>query len=159
MKIMMSSVLVALLSACGGGGGSENAIAPAATAPPVAAPPVASPPDATPPASRTREVVPPLSLRAILFTSPSVSVKSDSLFMLIRSPEKANLVLVGNGNNLWISEGQVMGQISITGTSNMLVMMDGSTVTSLVVSAGNTVYLPFHSTIVVGGTGATVKYY
>lgn len=151
MKILMSGVIVGLLTACGGGGES--------TAPAVNAPPVTALPVTVPPESQTPVSAPPLAAQAVTFASPTLNLKTDSTYILMKYSGKSTLALVGNGNNVWISEGQVMDSISITGTSNTMVMMAGSSVISLVVSAGNTVYLPLGSSIAVGGTGATVKYY
>lgn len=147
-KLIISGLLAGLLAACGGGGGGSSATpVTSPTSPPITAP-VDSPVSA-----------PPLTAQAVTLASSSNNVTTDSMNMLIKSSGSTNLTLSGKNNNVWINEGQAVGTVSITGTSNTIVFMAGATVTSLTVGAGNTVYLPLGSAIKVEGTGATVKYY
>ena len=155
-KLMMSGALAAiLLAACGGGGDSSTSGNPA---PPVRTEP-GTPNEEIPPVKPGTSVyAPPLDAHAMTLSSPSIHFTTDALSMVIKVAGVSNLDLNGNGNKVWISEGQAMHEIAVSGASNMIVMMRGATVDSLTVSAGNTVYLPLGSPIVVDG-GATVKYY
>ena len=156
MKLMMSGSLAAiLLAACGGGTESSTSGNPA---PPVRTEPGAPNEEIPQVKPGTSVQAPPLDAHAMTLASPSIHFTSDALSMLIQQAGVSNLDLNGNGNKVWISEGQAMHHIAVSGTSNTIVMMRGATVDALTVSVGNTVYLPLGSPIVVDG-GATVKYY
>ena len=99
-----------------------------------------------------------LEERLGLLVEPEVSERDGKALALRlqRAKLKPDTAADDRGN-VWISEGQAMDNIKITGMLNTVLMMAGPTVTSLIVEAGNTVYLPFDSAITVTGTGASVK--
>ena len=152
---LSGAVAAILLVACGGG--SENSTLGHSATPFRTQPgtPEAELPSAKP---ETSLKAPPLDTHAITLSSPSNHYTTDSVSMLVKISGVANLELTGNSNKVWISEWQAMDHIAVSGASNTIVMMPGATVDSLTIGAGNTVYLPIGSTIVVVG-GATVKYY
>ena len=149
-KMIISGVMAGLLTACGGGGDA-----------PAPAPAMAFPAQPAPaPDSGTPVTAPVLSLQAVRMTNVA-SMNIDNTIMLLKYSDTSdkNLTLVGNSNQMWFDVGQAMATVSISGASNTIVFMAGTTVTSLTVSAGNTVYVPVGSPIKVLGTGATVKFY
>ncbi|MDB5961035.1 MAG: hypothetical protein JWP59_2329 [Massilia sp.] len=145
-KILIPALLAALLSACGGGGSAggatPSAAAPAAQTP--IAPAVVTAPPETP---------------SYTLSTPSANLSTDNTSALIKYAGTTNMALQGKGNKIWISDAQAMGTVTVTGSDNVIVFKPASTVASLTVSAGNTVYLPAGSPIKVEGSGATVNYY
>lgn len=152
IRLLTAATLAATtLAACGGGEAPAPAAVPVQTR--------AAPGPLTPETDRTPVSAPLFDGLAMVMASPSLQLNVDGLSLLVSSPVKSNLDLVGNRNKVWVSENQAMDRIAVSGTSNMIVMMNGAAVGSMIVGAGNTVYLPAGSPIDVGGSGATVIYY
>lgn len=148
MKTMCSAVVLGLaLTGCGGGG---DVPAPSTLPVPVTPGPMPQPGPVS---------APPLDPRASTLSSPSINLAVSNSLLVVLYAGTSNLDLSGSNDMAWISEGQAMHRIAIHGTANTLVMLPGATVVTLSADAGNTVYLPQGSPIVVDGTGATVKYY
>jgi hypothetical protein len=146
-KILIPALLACLLSACGGGGSSAGGATPSSAVPtaqtPIAPAVITAPPDT---ANYT-------------LSTPSANLSTDNTSALIKYNGTANMALQGKNDKIWISDAQAMGTVTVTGSDNVIVFKPASTVASLTVSAGNTVYLPVGSPIKVEGSGATVNYY